>query len=383
MKKVLFLSAWYPNRDDEMLGLFVRKHAQAVSLFCNVQLLYVHPSPELKQMEIVQKQVGNVSETIIYYPANSNSILDKTVKQFNYLRAYSKGWKTLRAFGFRPDIIHVNILTRTGLVAYAIKLLTGIPYVISEHWSRYLSIRNSYHGCLRKVVSKWVVSKADAIFPVSENLKQAMLMHGLHNNNYLVINNTVDHFFFEPTVGKQNLKASLLHVSCFDELAKNIKGILRAVKELSTQRTDFELVLIGTGIDYDDIFHYSLELNFPEGMIRFTGEKTPKEVAAYMHESDFFVLFSNYENSPVVISESLACGKPVVSTDVGGISEHINELNGILIPARDENALKDSLNYMINHYREYDAEAIRSVALEKFSADNVGALISSTYNKIL
>jgi glycosyltransferase involved in cell wall biosynthesis len=49
-------------------------------------------------------------------------------------------------------------------------------------------------------------------------------------------------------------------------------------------------------------------------MIEFMGEKMPTEVAEYMQQSDFFVLFSNYENSPVVISESLACGKPVISS---------------------------------------------------------------------
>ena len=383
MIKVLFFSEWYPNRNNEMLGLFVRKHAQAVSLYCEVQVLYVQPSPELENLEMEQKQIGNIKETIVYFPAKSNSIFNKTFKQINYLRAYHKGWKTLKSSGFTPNIIHVNILSRTGLVAYAIKLMTGIPFVISEHWSRYLPLRNTYHGFLRKKTTNLVAKKAEAIFPVSENLKKAMLSHGIYNKNYKVVNNTVDDFFFEHVERKANLKTRILHVSCFDELAKNIKGILDVVKELSKKRTDFELVLVGSGIDYNEIFQYALSLGFPEGMIHFTGEKTPNEVATYMQSSDFFVLFSNYENSPVVISESLACGKPIISTDVGGINEHINDSNGILIPAKNKNALLENLNYMLDHYKNYDAEVIRTTALEKFSANNVGALISNSYNDIL
>jgi glycosyltransferase involved in cell wall biosynthesis len=38
-------------------------------------------------------------------------------------------------------------------------------------------------------------------------------------------------------------------------------------------------------------------------MIHFAGERTPGEVAEYMKNADFFVLFSNYENAPVVISK--------------------------------------------------------------------------------
>jgi glycosyltransferase involved in cell wall biosynthesis len=383
MNKVLFFSGWYPNRNDKMSGLFVRKHAQAVSLYCEVQVLYVHPSPELVKLEIEQKQIGNIKETVVYFPAKSNSIFNKTIKQINYLRAYQKGWKKIKTSGFTPNIIHVNILSRTGFVAYLIKIMTGIPFVVSEHWSRYLPLRNTYHGFLRKQITNLVAKNADAIFPVSRNLKQAMLSQGIYNKNYKVVNNTVDDFFFEHIERKTDLNAKILHVSCFDELAKNIKGILNTVKELSKKRTDFELILIGDGVDFNEIYQYSLALDFPEGMIHFVGEKAPIEVAKYMQNSDFFVLFSNYENSPVVISESLACGKPVISSDVGGINEHINESNGILIPAKDENALLGSLNYMLDHYKSFDAAAIRSTALEKFSANNVGALISNSYKDIL
>jgi glycosyltransferase involved in cell wall biosynthesis len=198
-----------------------------------------------------------------------------------------------------------------------------------------------------------------------------------------VINNTVDNFFFKQAEKTDQRIVQILHVSCFDEQAKNLKGMLNAVKVLSEKRTDFKITLIGTGIDFELIYNFAQSLNFPEGMIEFMGEKMPTEVAEYMQHSDFFVLFSNYENSPVVISESLACGKPVISSNVGGISEHINSSNGILIAPRDEEALAESIDYMLDHFSDYKSAEIQSVAKSKFSMEAVGKEIYEQYLKAL
>jgi glycosyltransferase involved in cell wall biosynthesis len=102
-----------------------------------------------------------------------------------------------------------------------------------------------------------------------------------------------------------------------------------------------------------------------------------------MQKSDFFVLFSNYENSPVVISESLACGKPVISTNVGGISEHINDTNGLLIAPGDTKALAESIDYMLDHFDKFDADFIQSTAKSKFSMKSVGKELQQEYLKVL
>ncbi|MDO9154353.1 MAG: glycosyltransferase [Paludibacter sp.] len=380
--KILFISAWYPNRYDAMAGLFVRKHAEAVSLYNEVQVLYVHADTKIKDFDISIQHTNKLKQTIVYYPGKEGKYLGKTKKHLNYIFAYYKGWKLITASGFRPDIIHANILTRTGFIAWCIQLFTQTPYIIAEHWSRYLPIRNTYNGFVRKKITELVVKHASAVFPVSENLKASMLNHNLKNNNYFVVNNTVDSCFLDVYDVKKRSIKRILHVSCFDESAKNIKGILNAILALSRQRTDFEMVLVGTGINFDEIREYARQLNFPEGRVVFTGELTPAEVAEWIYNSDFFVLFSNYENSPVVVSESLYCGKPVISTQVGGISEHVNDSNGLLIAAKDEEALTKNMNYLLDHYPLFDAEKIRTEARAKFSMESVGKIITNHYNQI-
>ena len=384
MINVLFISHWYPHKYDKMYGLFVKKHAEAVSLYCNVQVLYVFPDHSILDFEICENFSENLKELYVYFPVNNSWGLAKAERTYNYLKAFWIGIKKIHGANFKPDIIHANILTRTVFMAYLYKLWKGTPYIVTEHWSRYLPNRNSYKGLLRKFITKLVVKNSMAVLPVSENLKNAMLKHNLYNSHYLVINNVVeDSFFNENSSADKHLKKRIIHVSCFDDEVKNISGILRCVLELSKKRKDFEIIIIGTGIDYDKIIAYAETLKIDSDIIHFLGEKSPKDVAFWLQNSDFFVLFSNIENSPVVISESLVCGKPVLSSNVGGISEHINETNGILIEAGNEIELTEKMNFMLDNFQKFDSERIRTEFINKFSYKSIGKQLSDIYSDIL
>jgi glycosyltransferase involved in cell wall biosynthesis len=366
-----------------MYGLFVQKHAEAVSKYCNVQVLCVQPDSNIKDFEIETTEYETLRETIVYYPAKTVNIYQRTLKTFNYIRAFFKGYKLLAKQGYKPDIIHANILTRTAVFAYFLKLCKGIPYVITEHWSRYLPARNSFNGIIRKFVTRVVVKNAAAILPVSKNLAEAMQAHKLFNKNYIIVNNVVDNFFFEEIPEVHRPKKRIIHISCFDEQAKNVKGILRATRELAQRRSDFELILIGTGIDFEDVFNYATMLDFPKGVIHFLGEKTPNEVANWLKNSDFFVLFSNYETAGVVISESLVCGKPVLSTKVGAAPEYINSENGKLIDIGDEKSLLTEMDFLLDNAEKYDSTNIKKTAQEMFSYIYIGKTITNIYINLL
>ncbi|MBR6829382.1 MAG: glycosyltransferase, partial [Paludibacteraceae bacterium] len=106
---------------------------------------------------------------------------------------------------------------------------------------------------------------------------------------------------------------------------KNVKGLLRAAKMLSEKRQDWQLVLVGTGIDYQEVRAYADSLDIPEGCLKWTGELTPQEVADEMHRADAFVLSSRYETYGVVLAEAAAAGLPILSTPVG-IAEEVADL---------------------------------------------------------
>ena len=240
-------------------------------------------------------------------------------------------WKALCCEGWIPDVVQLNVIQKQGLFALWLKKRYCIPYVIVEHWSGYLPENGVFMrmSAPKKKIYRVIAKEASMLLTVSEPLTKAMQACGIENARWGHIDNVVDEFFFKPKNASQKDQRSktktLLHVSCFDERAKNVKGLLRAAKMLSEKRQDWQLVLVGTGIDYKDVRAYADSLDFPEGLLLWTGELTPKEVANWMHKSNAFVLSSRYETYGVVLAEAVAAGLPILSTPVG-IAEQVADL---------------------------------------------------------
>ena len=108
-----------------------------------------------------------------------------------------------------------------------------------------------------------------------------------------------------------------------------------------------------------------------------------EELVDLYYESSFSVLFSNYENIPVVISESLVCGKPFISTNVGGIGEHIDDYNGILVHPEHESEMYEAITYMLDHLNNYSQQEIALKALHKYDYKSVGKSIMDIYKSAL
>ena len=344
--KVLFLTPWYPTEQDAMAGLFVQKHAQAVSAQgVDVRVLHSQTWSELL-----------------------------------------RGWRQLRREWGLPDVVQLNVIQKQGLLALHLKQRYKIPYIIVEHWSGYLPENGQFMrmSAYKRRLYARIARHASALLCVSNRLAEAMRQCGVTNADSRKINNVVEDFFYvkvESQKSKAESVKTLLHVSCFDERAKNVKGLLRAAKALADQQQDWQLVLVGTGVDYKEVRAYADELKFPEGLLQWRGELPPRQVAEELAQADIFVLPSNYENAPVVISESLARGVPVISTRAGGIPEMVSSECGILVPPRDDQALTEAIANMLDHYNDYNRDTIRQAGLQ-YTYESVGTRLANIYREV-
>ena len=370
--KVLYVSAWYPHRYDAMFGLFVQKHALAVAAAgVDVCALYLHSDTSIQHIEITDSTRDGVREIIVYYPQR-------------YLSALRRGWNYVRTHWGLPDVCQLNVITKNALLPLWLKWRYKTPYIIVEHWSGYLPKNGSFAGSSR--LHRWLCRKAvrhaERVLTVSPQLAAGMQACGLQHPKFEHINNVVDDFFFEEKEVPRAKKKALLHVSCFDEQAKNVCGLLRAIKQVAAKRQDFTLTLIGTGVDYEAVRSFAEGLDLPKGMVVFTGELAPKEVAEKMAVSDALVLFSNYETAGVVLCESIVCGKPVISTPVGVAPLIVNEQTGLLVPVGDENALAQAINKILDNFADYDSRLIRSYG-KQYSFATVGSGLKEIYQSCM
>ena len=337
--KVLFLTPWYPSEKDAMSGLFVQKHVEAV-------------------------RAQGVEVRVIF----SQTIPD-TWRQY----------KALQREGWKPDLVQLNVIQKQGLLAKTI----GVPYIIVEHWSGYLPENGQFNRMSRfkRDLYRHIANNAEMILTVSEPLQKAMQACGIQNEHWGTIDNVVDDFFFEPRVKSQDSRLkTLLHVSCFDERAKNVKGLLRAAKMLSEKRQDWKLKLVGTGVDYEDVRAYADTLDIPKGCLEWTGELTPQQVADEMHRADALVLSSRYETYGVVLAEAAAAGLPILSTPVG-IAEEVADL---IVP-------QEIAQHKAGTFAEFIESILwnekitnqKSKITNQFTADAIGRKLVSIYDSCL
>ncbi|VAW28887.1 hypothetical protein MNBD_BACTEROID07-2101 [hydrothermal vent metagenome] len=387
---ILNLARWYPNRTDPMPGLFIQRHAEAVARYAKVALVYAHgveAKDAIPLYEVDYEEKTGVRTARVYYrlPRLHVPLISPLVGLWRFFRANIKGIKRVKLPGERFDVLHVHVLTRLGILALFYKWLHGTPFVITEHWTRYLDSRKEFRGFLRKLLTRMVVRQAAVVTTVSDNLTRAMTNHRLQNSNYRVIYNVVDTAFFEAAkktaLRSETGRKELVHVSCFTDVHKNISGLLRVVKKLSEKRDDFHLTLVGEGEDLEKMKNYARTLEIPENTLVFTGLLEGKILAETMAKADALVIFSNYENMPVVINESFALGVPVFSTDVGGIAEMVNDSNGRLVPKGDENALLVVLNDFLDGKISFQKEQIQAFAEKHFSMEAVGRVLLEIYNE--
>jgi len=370
-----------------MLGLFVERHARAVSMKCETAVLYIQPrqTASSAKFDTEIKKEQDFTQVIVYY----NNVLIKfplitlLIKTCRYFKAYRIGFREIKKQFGDYNIIHVNILTRTGVIALFKKIFSGKPYIITEHWSRYLPVTNTYKGLLRKLLTKIVVKNASAVTTVTLDLKNAMIRHKLYNQNYTIVPNMVNTDDFTIDVQKNNSVINILHVSCFEDKSKNISGMLRVLKSVAEKRNDFICWMIGDGMDKEELEKYGDKLGLLNKVVFFPGLKENKELIAFYQKSDFMLMFSNYENMPVVIPEAFACGLPVIATSVGGIPEIVNKSNGMLVKVEDELALEIAVNKMLDTYYNYDKIALRNFAVQNFSKQIVSETFYNIYKNIL
>lgn len=382
---VLYIPKWYPNKYDPMPGLFIKRHAETLVGLCEVSLLYVHAEDQLdvNLSTIIKTDEDGIRTWRIYFRKSKCRIISiaRLINLLKYFYFNFKGIRLISKTYRKPDLVHVNVLTRLGFVAWIYQVFTFTPYIITEHWTRYLPQVNSFKGKLRKQLTKMVVRYAKAVMPVTANLKNAMLTHGLKNKNYRIVPNVVDTDLFTPRVKTKNPSPlKLIHLSCFTNEQKNISSILRVIKKLTAIRQDFELYFVGDGKDFKKMKQISDDCKLTDKFVFFTGLLEGEQLVNAISSADLMIMFSHYENLPVVILESFACGVPVISSKVGGIHEHLHADKGALVEARNEDQFLKTLNHTLDQLNQFDKKTIREYALDHFSREIIGKQLYDIYS---
>lgn len=382
-KKILWLCSWYPDRVQPFNGDFVQRHARAAALYNDIYVVHVTGDPAMKkkQEEFVTVSQG-LTEVVVYYK-NNISFYGKAINHLRWLRCAKEAVAKFISENGIPDLVHVHVPFKMGIIARWLKKKYSLPYVVTEHWTIYQPqspVLYTGQNFFIKSIIKRTVKNCDMLLPVSSDLGE-LICRQVAQKEFLPVVNAVDTglFFYDGT-DRDDKVFRFIHVSSMNSL-KNAEGLLRAFKTFLKSGGRAELDMVGDTTP--EIRTYAASLGFPAGTVRFHGEISNADVARLVRKADCFVLFSNIENSPCVIGESLCCGLPVIATTVGGISELVTEENGILVAAGDEIALDAAMKRVSENSSMFNRKKIAENAFSRFSYPVIGKKIDEIYQSIL
>nr|BFE57502.1 GT4 family glycosyltransferase PelF [Dactylosporangium thailandense] len=256
----------------------------------------------------------------------------------------------------RADVVHCAMNGLSTLVAMAAKWTYDTPMLISEHGvylrERYLE---QVGGDLPHAVAVLLLSfqrslagaayqVADALAPHSEYNRRWQLRNGADPDRMWTMYNGIAPELF-PSARTEPEEPTIVYVGRIDPL-KDLHTLIRAFALVRRRVPDARLRIYGAAIDlpYRDSCTALIERLDLVGAARLEGS-APDAVAAY-HSGNVVALTSISEGFPYSVIEAMACGRTMVCTNVGGVSEAVGD-TGFVVPPRDPAAVADACTTLL------------------------------------
>ena len=236
------------------------------------------------------------------------------------------GERALRQTRRRPDVVYAHYLVPTGLAAWAAARAARVPYVITAHGG---DVENARTNANLRRLTEFVLRGSAGVIAVSRFLAER-LPEGARAID--VIDCGVDTTAFTPEGWRPGPGPRYLAIGSMTE-RKNFARLLRGFEEVGRGT----LTIVGDGPG-----RAQLEAIAPLGAT-FTGRLDQRGVHEALLHADALVIPSLMEPQGQVVLEALACGVPVVATQVGGPREVLTPECGVLVDPRDVSAIAQGM----------------------------------------
>lgn len=373
---VLFITRGYPNSYNLQSHSFFQDQANAITKYGN-DVGVISPVGISFKSIMKDKKVDfgykysnfkDVNSIIYQFPTLPNAVYindlarNKLIKKLflKYIKQYQK-----------PDIIHVHV-SFVGLSATWIKEKYHIPYVVTEHYSTFLT---GNIPLSRRNISKEVFKNSNINIAVSTFL--AHKLEHLFSEEFRVIPNLIDTNFFRPSKTKVRPSSTKYFINIGNlNKGKNQSMLIEAFSQGFKDTLNYKLIIVGSGPERERLDSKISNLQM-QNQIKLYGKANREQVRNLLQKSDYFVLSSKFETFGVVLIEAMACGLPIVSTKCGGPQSIITNPKLGLLCDIDSDSLKDSIIKISED--SFDRDYIRSFAVQNYSGEVVAKQLNDIY----
>ncbi len=354
--RVLVLSSVFPNVQQPAFGVFIQERVRRVARRCGVTVVAPLPwfpfnrfirGPKwsgIPRSEL-QAGLGGVRHPWFFCIPRYAKWLD------GLLYAASLLPFLLRLRRRAPfDVIDAHFSYPDGVAAVLLGKVLRRPVLITLRGS---IVRLAGYPLHRPQI-RWALRSADRVLAVSDSLKRTAMSLGIPEEHIRVIPNGVDteHFFpmdraeARASLGLPADRTILLSVGGLNE-GKGHHRIVEMMPALLGRLPNLLYVIVGgeqRGSSYRPVLTRLVRELGLEQHVLVAGERGHAEVPRWLAASDLFCLATRSEGWANVLLEALACGRPVVSTRVGGNAEIVTHPGlGILAPPGDDDAFREAI----------------------------------------
>jgi len=398
----LWIAGWFPSKANPFAGNFICRHALACS--SKIDITLVHAATYFVGQSKNMPLTENYPFDIIWIPIPQfQSRIFKPLNLFIYYSWFYVQLLNKLKYHKVFDIIHVHAADKCGILATWIKKKLKInQMVLTEHWAIYNSpvpdhflTRNWWFQFSMKQTWKHTNYAAQVSLPLHQEM-QKLLGKTIPLIEFA---NVVPADFFVHIEKAKYEKFNFVHVSNFEN-RKNIALIFAAFTKLYAEDNAITIEFVGADKSAKEFYQNQFSSQLPHSQTenqfvwKIHEKESPSIINEIFRQSQCLVMASSSENAPCVIAEALCAGLPVITSNVGGISDMVNQSNGILFDIdvdektwsaynnRNIETLYQSMKLMKQNVLNVKYDHIEIAAQAKYSASSISDKLNQLYLSI-
>lgn len=354
-------------------------------------------SPYKETLELVENEIF-----VHFLESKQTSNIEHVLSNFKCMLPkyrYNGSVKSIieKVIEINPDIVHVHgTYFPFSIVVLLLKQLTPYPIVFTVHASIHqetkytASFPKKYYMYLKSIPLFYYKSKslktADKIIAVSEPIKNIILRYIDDEMKVCVIPNGVNIREFEISSASSE-KINHPSILFLGRLVK-VKGcdvLINSLPEVKKNFPNIRYYIAGEGNQKDSLDCLASKLKVKDNII-FLGHITGSEKRNILKSVDICVFPSRYESFGIVALEAMACGKPIIASNVGGLPYIvIDGENGFLFKCNDSKQLSAKIIELLAHenLRIQMGELGKKMVINCFNWDLIVHEIYTVYEECL
>ena len=331
--KILLISNMYPSKEFPFFGIFVKNFKNQLELKDVTFSLAVIEGRGSYKVKKIQK----------YFKFFVDAI--NAIKKNDY------------------DVIYVHYISHSLIPLLFVKSFIKKPLILNAHGSDVL-VNNKVGQYVQKLVTP-IIKKATMLVVPSEYFKDIVHDRFMIKKEKIFVSPSggIDTKLFKPKDIKKDI-FTIGYVSRIDK-GKGWDTLLNAVNLLNTKGLVFRVLIIGSGAEEKLLLQKIEELKL-ENTVEYVGAKPHNELVSYFNQMNIFAFTTRLAESLGLVGlEAMACGVPVIGSNIGGLPGYIEDgVNGKLFEPSNYNELAKHIEYFMSlkdvEFDKYKINAVKT-----------------------